>query len=114
MISRSILAYLHIIKNDLYTLLFKYGLQQSALTQSALDSKGEPIPWYTYTAIEYIKSLDLSYSRILEWGVGNSTVFWSRNCKYVFGIESKEESCDYVRKHVGSNVELFCAGNKNY
>jgi hypothetical protein len=59
-------------------LCFSYGHLNSVSKKRSIDAKGEPIPWYTYPAIEYIKQLDFSDKSVFEYGAGNSTVLWSR------------------------------------
>ncbi|MCK4825281.1 SAM-dependent methyltransferase, partial [bacterium] len=45
-------------------------------------------PWFSYPAIEWIKHLDLSRTRIFEYGSGNSTIFWAKRCKEIFSVEN--------------------------
>ena len=55
-----------------------YGNKQSFLTQRSINSMGEPIPWFTYPSIQYLSQLDLHAMSILEWGIGNSTLFFAK------------------------------------
>jgi len=59
-------------------LCLDYGHLNSVSKKRSIDARGEPLPWYTYPAIEYIRQLDFSDKSIFEYGSGNSTVFWSR------------------------------------
>jgi Methyltransferase domain len=72
------------------TLCFSYGHLNSVSKKRSIDAKGEPIPWYTYPAIEYIKQLDFSDKSVFEYGAGNSTVFWSRIAERVVSVEHDE------------------------
>jgi hypothetical protein len=58
---------------------------------SSVDANGEPIPWITYPAIEFLKQLDLRDLTVFEYGCGGSTVFWSRIAKRVDSVEHEEE-----------------------
>jgi len=49
------------------------------------------IPWYTYPAIEYLLSIDLSEMDVFEYGCGNSTEFWSKVARKVISVEDNEE-----------------------
>ena len=69
------------------TLWFGYGHLNSVSKKQSIDASGEPIPWYTYPAIEYLKQLDFSDKSVFEYGSGNSTVFWSRNAGHVVSVE---------------------------
>lgn len=52
-----------------------------------LDKEGNPIPWYTYPAIEYLSQLDFSNKDIFEFGCGYSSPFWASRAKNVTSIE---------------------------
>ncbi|OIO05536.1 MAG: hypothetical protein AUJ49_01155 [Desulfovibrionaceae bacterium CG1_02_65_16] len=54
------------------------GLGQRLSMEQALpvDAKGEPLPWYTYPAIEYLGGFDFTGLRVFEFGGGNSTRYW--------------------------------------
>jgi len=64
-----------------------YGHFLSVFKMSSVDNKGEPIPWFTYPAIDYLKSIDLSRKTVFEFGSGNSTIFWAKRCKKVISVE---------------------------
>ncbi len=51
------------------------------------DRDGNPIPWYTYPAIEYLSQFDYSDKKIFEFGCGNSSRFWAARAKKVVSIE---------------------------
>jgi hypothetical protein len=72
------------------TLWFGYGHLNSVSKKRSIDADGEPIPWYTYPAIEYLKQLDFSDKSVFEYGAGNSTIFWSRIAQRVVSVEHDE------------------------
>jgi hypothetical protein len=82
------------------TLIFTYGHLNSVSKRRSIDARGEPIPWYTYPAIEYIKQLDFSDKTIFEYGAGNSTIFWSRNAGRVVSVEHDEGWYQTVSRQV--------------
>ena len=51
------------------------------------DKNGNPIPWYTYPAIEYLSQFDYSNKKIFEFGCGNSSKFWALRAKEVVSVE---------------------------
>lgn len=53
-----------------------------------VDPSGNPLPWYTYPAIEYLQQLDFSQCDIFEYGSGNSSRFWSKLARSVISVES--------------------------
>ncbi|MCU0536480.1 MAG: class I SAM-dependent methyltransferase [Hydrococcus sp. Prado102] len=86
--------------------LKKLGWFKSFYSKEPIDVNREPIPWYTYPAIEYIKQLDFSDKEVFEYGSGNSTLFWSKISKKVISIENNQKWYEKVLKQVGENVNL--------
>jgi hypothetical protein len=73
-----------------------YAHVQSVKSQRAVDADGNPLPWYTYPAIEYLRQLDFSDKTVFEYGSGMSTVFWAGKAKHVVSVEDDEQWCDVV------------------
>jgi hypothetical protein len=82
------------------------GHWKSSLRQNAVNSKGEPTVWYTYPAIDLLRSVDLSAANVLEVGAGNSTLWWARHAKKVTSLESDPEWYASLNKKIPANVEL--------
>lgn len=70
------------------TLKAHYGQTRSMRSWESIDADGEPIPWYTYPAIEYLGHLDFSRLSVFEYGSGNSTLWWARRAKSVIAVEN--------------------------
>lgn len=91
----------------LYRILsFQYGHLRSAATLRSVDAAGEPLPWITYPAIEFLKQLELSDKTVFEYGCGNSTVFWSRAAKRVDSVEDNEAFYRLVGPMLPNNCSL--------
>src|SRR3954463_2256551 len=69
------------------TLWRDYGHVKSARRGKCVDVIGNPIPWYTYPAIEYLKQLDFSTKNVFEFGAGQSTLFWAGRARRVVSVE---------------------------
>ena len=67
---------------------------------------GRPIPWYTYPFIDYVSDLDTSKWRIVEFGSGQSTLFWAPRVASILAYESSSDWMENVRSLAPSNVEL--------
>ena len=52
-----------------------------------VNAAGEPIPWLTGPAIDYLDSLELAGARVFEFGMGASTAYWARRGCSVTGVE---------------------------
>ncbi|WP_170391677.1 hypothetical protein [Ruegeria arenilitoris] len=74
------------------------GHYRSVLEVRCVDAAGEEIPWYAYSAIEYIDSYDLNGVRVLEYGSGHSSVFYAKRGAMVTAIEHSQGWYDEVSK----------------
>src|SRR5450759_1416161 len=52
------------------------GHARSSLVGPAVSSSGAPLPWLTYPAIDLLAHAEVSGRRVLEFGAGQSTVWW--------------------------------------
>jgi hypothetical protein len=89
------------------TVEFEYGHYFSSNQKLGVDKHGNPVPWYTYPAIEYLKQLDFSDKEIYEYGVGNSSLFWARRAKAVTSIENDKTWYSFIKNKQGANQELI-------
>jgi hypothetical protein len=78
-----------------------FGHDRSKRERACVDAAGEPIPWYTYPAIEQIKQFDFSACRVFEFGSGNSTLFWGARAKQVVSVENDPAWYELVRGRIG-------------
>ena len=72
------------------------------------------VPWFTYPAIEALKSWDLSGKSVLEYGCGYSTLFWAHRVKQVVSIEHNAEWYQKISKLVPGNVDLRLRSLEEY
>jgi len=94
-------------------IIFSYetGHFRAAIGSRAVDRHGAPQPWYTLPAIEFLRHQDLTDKRVLEWGAGQSTIWWGRHARTVRSFESDESWYSRLRPMVGPNVELHLTSN---
>jgi hypothetical protein len=71
-----------------------------------VDALNEPIPWYTYSAIEYLSQIDFSKASIFEFGTGNSSLWWSERAKLVHSVESDPDWHREVSARIKPNQSL--------
>lgn len=67
------------------------GFRVSAETDVPQLGNGEPIPMWSYGAVEYLMGIDLRGMDCLELGSGQSTLFFAKRCKSVTAIENDAE-----------------------
>jgi hypothetical protein len=75
----------------------KYGHFRSIKTQMCVDRTGNPIPWYTYPATEYLSNLNFRDSTVFEYGSGNSSRWWASRCNRLVSIESDKAWYDIIK-----------------
>ncbi len=89
--------------------LVHIGWFKSFDTQQAVDGKGDPLPWVTYSFIDFIKTRLNKEMSVFEYGSGNSTLFYAKNVKNVVSVEHDEA---WYNKIVTSKPEnsdmIFC------
>lgn len=78
-----------------------------------IGPKGEPIPWFTYPAIEYLKSFDFSDKMVFEYGAGHSSLFWANRAKTVTAVESNKPWHDHIASRHPPNLSLFFESDKD-
>jgi hypothetical protein len=76
---------------------------------SPVDQHGNPIPWVTYSFIDFIKERIKKEHIVFEFGSGNSTYFYAKYAKKVVSIEHDES---WFKKIVDTKPEnsemIFC------
>jgi hypothetical protein len=85
---------------------FDYGYLRSVAVEKPLDADGDPYPWYTYPALEYLKQLDFSDKTVFEYGCGHSTLFWAARAAAVVSVEHNPQWFNLVRQRVPGNCTL--------
>ena len=84
----------------------EYGYFNSVFKNQACDMAQQPVPWFTYAAIEFIKQLNLVDKVVFEWGSGNSSLFFANRVKNIYSIEHNQEWYDKVKANKMQNQEV--------
>lgn len=100
-----------VIRDSLYVAghIADYGWLKSKREGRCVDAQGEPIPWFTYPAIDFIKQLDLKDLSVFEYGSGFSTLFWSKRASRVVSVETDRAWLEKISPLAPPNVELIFA-----
>ena len=79
--------------SDLLRLVSQQYLSESGFIESIKfrrpQRNGNPIPWFTFSAIDFLETIDLRGMRVLEVGGGFSTLYWARR-----GLTGQTLECD--------------------
>ena len=87
------LVFLFFKKKYLSALLFndnyfnKIGFISSLEKKIPIDSNSKPIPWFTYSFVDFLVPRINKEFRLFEYGSGNSTLFLSPFVKYIDSVE---------------------------
>ncbi len=82
------------------------GHLRSSLAGKACDREGQPLPWYTFPAIDFLAQRSFGGKRVLEFGGGQSTLWWSARADFVLTVEEDEDWCKFLATQIGNNVSL--------
>lgn len=74
-----------------FNFIFKTGFFYSWIYKESLDNNKKPLPWISYSAIDYLSKLDLSKFIIFEYGSGNSTIWYLDKFKKIYSVENNDE-----------------------
>ncbi|MCF8319314.1 MAG: FkbM family methyltransferase, partial [Sphingobacteriaceae bacterium] len=85
------------------------GWIRSFDTGAPVDAEGLPLPWVTYSYIDFIKNRITTEHQIFEFGSGNSTLFYAERAKHVVSVEHNKEWFEKIKTASPKNSELiFC------
>lgn len=82
------------------------GHLRSSFARRACAANGDPLPWYTYPAIDFLSARDFTGRSILEFGGGQSTLWWAKRARRVVTIEADEDWANELRAKVPANSEI--------
>ncbi|MFN3794247.1 MAG: hypothetical protein ACK4RX_06245 [Chitinophagaceae bacterium] len=84
-----------------------YGHEQTVVKHIPIDKDANPLPWFTYPAIDYLEQLDLSNCAVFEWGAGYSSLFFLKRVSKVTSIESSAEWYAKMKEGISPNHTLL-------
>ena len=83
------------------------GHFKSSFLNKSVASTGEALPWYTYPAVDFLRTRDFSDKTILEFGGGQSTLWWAKRAKNVITLEEDGNWYEMLKRTIPSNAKLF-------
>jgi hypothetical protein len=82
------------------------GHWRSSFRSMAVSPSGKPIPWYTYPCIDFLAPRRARIRSVLEFGAGQSTLWWAAQGARVLSFEADRAWYEYLKPRVPSNVDL--------
>jgi len=76
-------------------------------SKSPLDRFGNPIPWVTYSFIDFIKERLTKEHTVFEFGSGNSTYFYAKYAGKVVSVEHDKNWYDKIVNTKTENAEMI-------
>ena len=92
------------------------GWVRSNEEKMCVDRHGKPLPWYTYPAIHFLETRSLANLDVLEFGMGNSTLWWAAHARTVVTCESDAGWFGKISPAMPANVtaRLHAADSPEY
>ena len=92
------------------------GWLNSYLKKEALDPAGNPIPWLTYSFLDFIAGRLSKDITLFEYGAGNSTLYFAKFIKSIKSIENNKDWYQKIKSRLPSNVDIayVSLANKAY
>ena len=79
----------------------------------ALDKSGKALPWYTFPCIDLLTRRTFKTRRVLEFGGGQSSIWWGSQASQVISFEGNKTWFDYIKKQMPGNVDLYHVRDEN-
>lgn len=92
---------------QLLSILRRLGWHRSVSRKACTDCEGDPLPWYTYPAIDWLANRVKPSDRVFEFGGGYSTLWFSRRVHTVVTVEHNQAWFNRLQQLVGANVTLL-------
>jgi GR25 family glycosyltransferase involved in LPS biosynthesis len=83
------------------------GWTKSAELCMPVDASGNPLPWWTYSAIEFVESIITNNTRVFEFGCGNSSLWWQERVYQVISVDHDSVWVDKISKKISSPNVVF-------
>jgi hypothetical protein len=71
-----------------------------------IDAAGEPLPWLTYPAIEFLRERVRPDMKVFEYGSGQSTRWWAGRVASIHAVEDDSAWFHKIAASLPANVDL--------
>jgi len=95
-------------------LAFDYGQYRALRKGECCDKNGNTIPWYTYPAIEFLNSIDMTGYNVFEYGSGFSSLYYACKAKHIISIEDNEEWYDKLNMKNRNSISVHLMKDDDY
>lgn len=93
--------------------LLETGWFESFKSGEPVDADKKAIPWFTYSAIEFISDRLSKKLNVFEFGSGNSTLFFAERVSQIISVEHNRDWYENISRKCPANSKIFLIGSKN-
>ncbi len=86
---------------------YQSGHFLSSIFSKAVNKKGKPALWYTFPMNDFLEHKIYSDKIILEFGGGQSTLWWAQRGKEIVSLEGSLKWIEYIRANTSANVTVY-------
>jgi len=97
----------------LFGYLIDVGWFSAFKTGEPVDKNFEPLPWLTYSFIDFLTERLESNFNLFEFGSGNSTLYFAERVKQVTSVEHNIEWYDKLETRIPDNADLLLSKSDN-
>lgn len=90
--------------------LAEIGWFKTLKSKSPVDENGDPIPWVTYSFIDFIKNRIQKDHQVFEFGSGNSTFFYAKLAGKVVSVEHDHDWFNKISATKPASSEMIYCG----
>ena len=91
----------------------RWGHTRSSFASKAVSKEGAPLPWYTYPCIHFLAAQSFAGMRVLEFGAGQSTLWWAARASSVVAFEADLSWLRRIEEKAPSNVILHALDDRS-
>ncbi len=90
---------------NIYALYLRYlkniGWLESTYTRNSVTLNGDPIPWISYSALDFLnKKMQSATFDIFEYGSGNSTIWFAKRAKKIISVEHDSAFYNFMKDRI--------------
>jgi hypothetical protein len=93
--------------------LIDVGWFKSFSSKKPVDKENRPIPWFTFPSIDFLALRLNKKMTVLEFGSGNSTLYFAERVNQIISIEHNKSWYDNISKQTPANSKMIFVKDEN-
>jgi precorrin-6B methylase 2 len=83
------------------------GWMNTFITKKSVDRNNNPIPWFTYPMVDFLKEKLTKNMTVFEYGCGGSTKWFAKRVAHITAVEDLKEWKEFIEKDMTDNMKLI-------